>query len=197
MDRTILARHGDTEKPAGIFKAMATAMLLICTIGPWSVHAGDADTVSGATKTYPYGWHGMSGPSGMMPPAMDSEWADELELTLEQRDRLKLIAYEMEPRIRALRDQGKALAGSLKAMTPDEPNYATLTAAASQQAASLAAESVNVMAELRRRMHDVLTDEQRARLKTKIEERRQARQADGETGHPGHGHYWKQPEPSP
>ena len=101
---------------------------------------------------------------------------DRLDLTPEQRATVEDIVESYRPRLRALREAHRESRSDLVATTPDDPNYASVVAEASQAAASHAGELVNLSAGLRAEVHAVLTEEQRARALELREEFRQRRE---------------------
>ncbi len=144
--------------------------------------AQDIDATSGATThAAPHGETEFSIDNAFAPASGLAKFADELGLTLEQRDRIKLMMYEAEPRIKQLRVDIQALRDKMMSATPDDPEFQTVTAEASQAAALIAAELVNLTAEIRVKTHGLLTDEQKTRLKTLIQEKKTEHQSHRET----------------
>lgn len=158
-----------------------TSLSLLTGFGSVAV-AQDVDATSGATThTAPYGETEFSIDNAFAPASGLAKFADELGLTLEQRDRIKLMMYETEPRIKQLRVDIQALRTRMMSATPDDPEFQTVTAEASQAAALIAAELVNLTAEIRVKTHGLLTDEQKTRLKTLIQEKKAEHQSHSET----------------
>jgi Spy/CpxP family protein refolding chaperone len=158
-----------------------TSLSLLTGFGSVAV-AQDVDATSGATThTAPYGETEFSIDNAFAPASGLAKFADELGLTLEQRDRIKLMMYETEPRIKQLRVDIQALRTRMMSATPDDPEFQTVTAETSQAAALIAAELVNLTAEIRVKTHGLLTDEQKTRLKTLIQEKKAEHQSHSET----------------
>jgi hypothetical protein len=139
--------------------------------------AADTDAVTGATQTQSHDSANWSTANVFAPDTGSLQLANELELTLEQRDRIQLALYELEPRARQLAENSKALREAFMATSPEAPDYATVTAQVSQSAASHAAELVMLAADVRARMAGLLSDEQKNQLKEKLREKHDARDA--------------------
>lgn len=99
-------------------------------------------------------------------------WQD-LDITPEQRETVRAIIRAHQPRWRELRAQASAIRGTLTETSPDDPGYAAATQDASQSAATLAAELVTLVSQMRAEIHAVLTPDQRLQLRQRMEQRRQ------------------------
>lgn len=107
-----------------------------------------------------------------------------LDLSSEQRDVIEDIEASYRPQFEALRDSGRDSRRALLETTPDDPDYATVVAEASQAAGQNASQLVLLAAELRRELYAVLTPEQRekalqlrAEMRERFQERRERRRA--------------------
>ncbi len=98
--------------------------------------------------------------------------ADELNLSIEQRDSLQGLIDEFQPSWDSLRERMSASRSKMMGMTPDDPEYASVTQEVSQQAATLAAEMVTLSSDFQVRAYALLTEEQRQRLEELKSERR-------------------------
>ena len=101
-----------------------------------------------------------------------------LDLTPEQRDAVEAIQATYGPQLQALRDSGRDTRRALAETTPDDPDYATVVAEASQAAAEHASQLVLLTAEMRRELHGVLTPQQREKaleLRSTMREQRAQR----------------------
>ncbi len=98
-------------------------------------------------------------------------FANELGVTGQQLQDLQILAADYAERLRDLAklmgDSAKKLAGT----KPGDPNYWPLAQEVSASAASSSAETVILISEMREKFSAVLTAEQRAELKRRIEER--------------------------
>ena len=126
----------------------------------------------------PRGPHGFGGPMGGLDGPRAELMFDALDLTPEQRDAVDGILERYRPQLKVLHDNGRESRRLLLATRPDDPNYATVVAEASQVAGQNAAQLVTLTAELRREMHALLTPEQRekaAEMRARMQERFQER----------------------
>lgn len=98
-------------------------------------------------------------------------FTNELGVTGQQLQDLQILAADYAERLRDLAklmgDSAKKLAGT----EPGDPNYWPLAQEVSASAASSSAETVILISEMREKFSAVLTAEQRAELKRRIEER--------------------------
>jgi Spy/CpxP family protein refolding chaperone len=150
---------------------LTTLLATLLAVGGLANASSATDAITGATQTAPTQSSPFSMATVFAPDTGSLRLADELELTLEQRDLIKLALYELEPRWRQLAENGKALGETFSATSPEAADYATVTAQVSQLAANQAAELVMLVAETRARMANILTDEQEAELKTRLKEK--------------------------
>ena len=130
------------------------------------------------------GWGGQrgGGPMGGLSGPRAEVLFEALDLTPEQRDSMEAIRESYRPRLESLRKSGRDNRRALAETAPDNPDYATVVAAASQAAAEHASQLVLVTAEMRREVHAVLTPEQQAKarelrvtMRERVQERRQQR----------------------
>ena len=84
-----------------------------------------------------------------------------LDLTPEQRDAVEAIQATYRPQLQVLMDSSRNTRQALAETAPDDPDYATVVAEASQAAAEHASQLVLLTAEMRRELHGVLTPQQR------------------------------------
>ncbi len=134
-----------------------------------------ADGTTGASERPQHrGFRGgpdFTGP-GAMPGRMLLRMADELNLSIEQQDSLQGLIDEFRPSWDSLRERMSASRSKMMGMTPDDPEYASVTQEVSQQAAALAAEMVTLSSDFQVRTYALLTEEQRQRLEELKLERR-------------------------
>lgn len=105
--------------------------------------------------------------------------ADELNLSIEQQDSLQGLIDEFRPSWESLRERGSASRAKMMGLTPDDPEYGSVTQEVSQQAAALAAEMVTLSSDFQARAYALLTEEQRQRLEELKSERRHYRRFRG------------------
>jgi len=86
-----------------------------------------------------------------------------LELSPEQEQTIRAVMTEAKPRFQALRSSARETRQTLMAANPDDPNYATDVAAASQASAGNAAELVTLAAEVKVQIYAMLSDDQKAK----------------------------------
>ena len=129
---------------------------------------------------------GWGGPGGHRGGPRAELMYEALDLTVEQRQAIEDIRANYRPQLRALRAGGRDNRRALRETAPDDPNYATVVAEASQAAAEQASQLVLITAEMRREIHALLTPEQRAKsqelrdtMRGKFEERMERRRARG------------------
>ena len=116
---------------------------------------------------------GGPGPRGAMGEEMLFRMLDRLDLSPEQRATVEGIVDSYRPRMKALREAVRENRKSLANSSPDDADYASVVAEASQAAATNAGELVNLSAALRGEVHAVLTEEQRAEARQLREEFRE------------------------
>jgi len=159
-----------------LIAAVAAATFLIAA---GAAQAEDqSDGMTGASeRPHHRGFNRSRGPGG--PGAMSGQMllrmADELNLSIEQQDTLQGLIDEFQPSWDSLRERMSASRSKMMGMTPDDPEYASVTQEVSQQAAALAAEMVTLSSDFQVRAYALLTEEQRQRLEELKLERRNHR----------------------
>lgn len=149
-------------------------MLVAGSLGAETVLAeSEADSLTGASETLDGHCEAYSGYEGRSPEAMMSEFAGELGLTSQQQTDIQIIVSDYGVRFRDLARLGRQTAGELLNMAPDDPGYRAKTDEAAALAASNAAEVVVLLAEMRGKLHAVLTPDQRLLLQQKLDEKKQ------------------------
>lgn len=101
---------------------------------------------------------------------------DELELTDEQRAKIKTLLDETRPEMERLREEMRSTGRALAQLSPDDKAYDATVATASRRMGELTARMIQQRSALRARTHAVLTAEQKTRmaeLRTKKMERMQ------------------------
>jgi Spy/CpxP family protein refolding chaperone len=163
-----------------LIAAVAAATFLLAA---GAVQAEDQpDGTSGASERPHYrGFKGPRGPGGpgAMPGQMLLRMADELNLSIEQQDSLQGLIDEFQPSWDSLRERMSASRSKMMGLTPDDPEYASVTQEVSQQAAAMAAEMVMLTSDFQARAYALLTEEQRQRLEELKSERRHYRRSWG------------------
>jgi len=104
--------------------------------------------------------------------AMMQKMADEFGLTGQQQQDLQILVTDYAQRLQEIATLMRASGEKLATTEPGDPYYWTLTQEFSATAASSAGETVILLSELREKIYQVLTAEQRAEFKRKIEELR-------------------------
>jgi len=116
------------------------------------------------------GWSGHGhGPGGdhlfgFYGPDSINQMADQLGLSSEQRQSIKGILDAARPQMQTMHESMRTDAEKLRAIQPDDPNYATVVAQVSQAAGDLASRMVTEGSQLRSQVYGLLTKEQKARL---------------------------------
>jgi Spy/CpxP family protein refolding chaperone len=110
-------------------------------------------------------------------PGGENPWLariEELNLTPEQREAMKAIGERYRTQGHELSTRAGQIREQFRAVTPDAPGYAAATDAAAASTATLAADTVHLLAGLRAELYGLLTDEQRQRLaeKSRLERER-------------------------
>lgn len=145
----------------------------VTALAPEASTTDEVDAVSAAT---PYAAHDCykqhSGEGTGTPEQMMQQFVDELGLSGQQQTDIQIITSDYAERFRDLARLGRTTAEELMSLAPDDPAYRDKTDEASALAATSAAEMVVLMAEMRAKLHAVLTDEQRAMLREKIEQKK-------------------------
>lgn len=99
-------------------------------------------------------------------------WATELGLTGQQQQDLQILTADYGERLRDLAKLMSESARKLMGTEPGNPDYWPLAQEVSAFAASSSAETVILISEMREKFSMVLTADQRAELKRRIEERK-------------------------
>jgi len=110
--------------------------------------------------------------AGKNPADMMTELATELDLSGQQQQDLKILAADYGARLRDLAKLMRETAGKLMKTEPGTPEYWPLAQETSATAASSAAETIILVSEMREKLYQLLTADQRAELKRRIEERK-------------------------
>lgn len=115
----------------------------------------------------------MDGP-GMpgLHPRMLERMAGELQLTDDQKQKIKGVFESARPEMDQVRELGRQNAEKLRATKPGDKNYDSVVAEVARSAGDLATRAVTNGAQLRAQVWAVLTPEQRTRLDALQAERR-------------------------
>lgn len=133
----------------------------------------EIDAVSTATLYEAHECHEHHSTDGSGDPQqMMQQFFDELGLTGQQQTDIQIITSDYAERFRDLARLGRTTAEELMSLSPDDPTYRDKTDEVSALAATSAAEMVVLMAEMRAKLHAVLTDQQRTTLREKIEQKK-------------------------
>lgn len=160
--------------------ALAGAVVLsIAGIGVYAANDG-RDPADGP---YRHGGPGMGFMfPGMIGPELLHRLGDKLALTDEQRQTIEGLMESARPNIKAMHEEMRTSAERLRTTQPDDPNYATVVAQASQKAGELASRLVTDGSQLRTQIWQVLTPQQRTELQAlqsqfreRVQERRKHR----------------------
>jgi len=163
--------------------------LLMATGGVFAETGAEVDSVSSASTSIMHdctmeGHQHSDSPAGMM-----TWFTDELGLTAQQQTDIQIIASDYGERFRDLAKLGRATAEELFSMAPDDPAYREKTGEASALAATSAAETIVLLAEMRGKLYAILTVAQRETLRQKIAAKKQQleeqkqQQQDGDEAH--------------
>ena len=156
------------------YRAIPALLALAGLVFSTTVLADDApDGTTGATGRTPHFRHGPPGVFGGAPEQMLGRMADELQLSAEQQDAMRGLAERYRPRWESLRAQIADTRRSMMSLSPDDPEYASVTAEVSQRAAGLAAEMVTLAGAMQTETYALLTEEQRERWKELKTQRQQ------------------------
>ncbi len=109
---------------------------------------------------------------GLAPEQMMQQFRDEFGLTGQQQTDIQIIVSDYGERLGDIAKLGRKTAEDLLATDPEDPAYREKTDDAAALAANSAAETVVLLAEMRAKLHAVLTPEQRDTLQRKIEEKK-------------------------
>lgn len=103
---------------------------------------------------------------------MMQKMADEFGLTGQQQQDLQILVADYAERLRDIATLMRASGEKLATTEPGDPYYWNLAQEFSATASSSAGETVILLSELREKVYQVLTAEQRAEFKRRIEERK-------------------------
>ena len=161
-----------------LIAAVAVATFLIA-VGAAQAEDQPDGTTGASERPQHRGFKGPRGPGGpgAMPGRMLLRMADELNLSIEQQDSLQDLIDEFQPSWDSLRERMSESRSKMMELTPDDPEYASVTQEVSQQAATLAAEMVTLASDFQVRAYALLTEEQRQRLEELKLERRNYRRS--------------------
>jgi Spy/CpxP family protein refolding chaperone len=98
---------------------------------------------------------------------------DELNLTAEQRASMKQVFERYRTRGAELAERGSAVRTDLMNVAPDDAGYDAAVDSAAEKTAEITADAVRLMSEMRKELHAILTEEQRAQLKERMTTERQ------------------------
>lgn len=120
--------------------------------------------------------------SGWGQPRMLERMAGELQLTEDQKQKLKGIYESARPEMQQVRDLARQNAEKLRSVKPGDRNYDAVVAEVARSAGDLAARAITNGAQLRSQTWAVLTPEQRQKLETLQAKRQEARKQRGSRG---------------
>ena len=157
-----------------VFKSLS-CLLLMAAASVLSAQTGD---LSGA-----HPWAGQL-PDGCKPEghagyaagekpsreAMMQKLTDEFGLTGQQQQDLQVLVADYAERLQQIANQMRTTSEQLANTEPDDPYYWPLAQNVSAQASSAAGETVILLSELRQKVYQVLTAEQRAAIRQRMEE---------------------------
>ena len=165
----------------GLPNRIATlAIAAVMTVGITSVADAQYAGMTGThdfSAMFPEGCHpeGHEGTYDGAPPsreAMMQKMAEEFGLTGQQQQDLQILVTDYAQRLQEIATLMRASGEKLAMTEPGDPYYWPLTQEFSAAASSSAGETVILLSELREKIYQVLTAEQRAEFKRKIEERK-------------------------
>lgn len=116
-------------------------------------------------------------------PRLLGRLGDELGLTPQQRGKLTEHYATVQPQMRKLRDEIRDQNRKLRDLSPEDPQFAAVSAETAKRVGELSSRLVQQGSELRRKVWGELTPEQRAKWKTmqsKMAERREQRREGGD-----------------
>lgn len=131
-------------------------------------HAGDRPPMSMMDG-------GAGALAGGTHPRMLERMAGELQLTDDQKQKLKGVFESARPEMDQVRDLARQNAEKLRGVKPGDANYDAVVAEVARSAGDLASRAVTNGAQLRRQVWAVLTPEQRQKMETRQAERSEAR----------------------
>jgi hypothetical protein len=121
---------------------------------------------------------------GQTPADVMQTFATELGLSGQQQQDLQILTADYGERLRDLAKLMRDSAEKLTKTEPGDPDYWPLAQEVSASAASTSAETVILISEMREKLHAVLTADQRAELKRRIEERKAQCKPQADNGQP-------------
>lgn len=144
-------------------------MLLLATLASTVAVNANADTAPTAQHTR---WHHHDGEARLQ------RMLDIAGATDAQRTQITAIAANYKPQLKALHQQLRANRRSVADLDAAAPSYASQVATLADQRGQIVANQVKLRAQLRHEIAGVLTDDQRAKVRQALENRRQ--RADGQ-----------------
>ena len=156
--------------------AVAAGAALVAAALPATL-AGAQDTAAVAAP--PAGGPHHGGPGHEFGPM---HLYHQLGLSTEQQAEIKSILTAARPAMQSLQEQERANEGKLRKTSPDDPNYASVSAEVSQTHGNLASQVSAERAEVRAQIYALLTPAQKTQL-TALEAKAEA----AGPGHWGHG----------
>lgn len=126
----------------------------------------------GNEGTHPGSHTGMHEGTPPTREAMMQKMADEFGLTGQQQQDLQILVTDYAQRLQEIATLMRASGEKLATTEPGDPYYWPLAQEFSAAVASSAGETVILLSELREKIYQVLTAEQRAEFKRRIEERK-------------------------
>jgi Spy/CpxP family protein refolding chaperone len=158
------------------FTAVATAVVLLSLAMTGAAHAaGEQKAQAAGDHRHKHDHSGCpihGEREGRAPEQMLQQFKDEFGLTGQQQTDIQIIVSDYGERLRDIARLGRKSAEDLLATDPEDPAYRKTTDDAAALAANSAAETVVLLAEMRAKLHAVLTPEQREMLRQKIDEKR-------------------------
>lgn len=157
-----------------VMKGLA-CLLLVAAVPVTQAQPGD---LSGTHPFYgslpdgckPEGHAGYTSGEKPSREAMMQKLTDEFGLTGQQQQDLQVLVADYAERLQQIATQMRTTGERLANTEPDDPYYWPLAQDFSAQASAAAGESVILLSELRQKVYQVLTAEQRAAIKQRIEE---------------------------
>jgi Spy/CpxP family protein refolding chaperone len=120
---------------------------------------------------------GGPGMMGVPHPRMLERMAGELQLTEDQKQKLKGVFESARPEMNQVRELSRQNAEKLQAVKPGDRNYDAVVSEVARNAGELATRAVTNGAQLRAQVWAVLTPDQRQKMETLQAQRREARKA--------------------
>lgn len=154
----------------------------------------------GHHKSGHHGYHmGMMGDDGAAyePSEYADKLAKELGLDGQQQQDLQAIAMDYGERFRDLAKQMRSSSEKLRDTEPGDADYWPLAEKLSKEASAAAGESVILLSEMREKIYQVLTPEQREKMRNKMNAWREQHAKDGRSGQKHRHHHKKEHEEKP